>query len=125
MLRQQMAEAVPVTSKDMADALFTISSSFGIPVTVLSDNAHNLVSNAMQEITTLMKINRRLSTPYLRISNDIVERLGGKLKRLLTKLTDANVNWDVCIPAYCSSSMTKFPIAIPDTLRLSSCLVKT
>ncbi|GFO38117.1 Pol polyprotein [Plakobranchus ocellatus] len=47
---------------------------------------------------TLMGINRRLSTPYHPISNGMVERLGGNLKRMLTKLKYTNENWDQFIP---------------------------
>ncbi|GFO22420.1 Pol polyprotein [Plakobranchus ocellatus] len=52
----------------------------------------------MQEMMTLMGINMRLSTPYHPFSNGMVERLGGNLKRMLTKFTDSNENWDQLIP---------------------------
>ncbi|GFO14299.1 Pol polyprotein [Plakobranchus ocellatus] len=52
----------------------------------------------MQEVMKLIRINRRLSTPYHPISNGMVGRLGRNLKRMLTKLTDFNEKWDQFIP---------------------------
>ncbi|GFN91161.1 Pol polyprotein [Plakobranchus ocellatus] len=52
----------------------------------------------MQEVVALTGINRRQSTFHHPISNGMVERLGGNLKRMLAKLADTNENWDQLIP---------------------------
>ncbi|GFR74899.1 hypothetical protein ElyMa_000441300 [Elysia marginata] len=54
----------------------------------------------MQEVMTMMGIQRRLSTPYHAQSNGMVERFNGSLKRMLQKLcTDKPENWDKMLPA--------------------------
>ena len=94
-------EAYPLkttTSKDVAEALFDVFSRFGVPDTILSDNAQNFVSNAMEETMALMGIQRKLSTAYHPISNGMIERLNGSLKKMLSKLANVNPDWDRLLP---------------------------
>ncbi|GFO36138.1 gypsy retrotransposon integrase-like protein 1 [Plakobranchus ocellatus] len=73
-------EAVPlksISTTDVANALFNIFTRLGLPKEILSDNGQQLVSKAMEEVVTMMGIQRRLSTPYHAQSNGMVERFNG------------------------------------------------
>ncbi|GFO46495.1 hypothetical protein PoB_007300000 [Plakobranchus ocellatus] len=97
-------EAVPlksISTTDVANALFNIFTRLGLPKEILSDNGQQLVSKAMEEVMTMMGIQRRLSTPYHAQSNGMVERFNGSLKTMLRKLcADKPQTWDKMIPAF-------------------------
>ncbi|GFO24642.1 gypsy retrotransposon integrase 1 [Plakobranchus ocellatus] len=96
-------EAVPlksISTTDVAKALFNIFTRLGLPKEILSDNGLQLVSKAMEEVMTMMGIQRRLSTPYHAQLNGMVERFNGSLKTMLRKLcTEKPQTWDKMIPA--------------------------
>ncbi|GFN82032.1 gypsy retrotransposon integrase-like protein 1 [Plakobranchus ocellatus] len=96
-------EAVPlksISTTDVANALFNIFTRLEVPKEILSDNGQQLVSKAMEEVMTMMGIQRRLSTPYHAQSNGMVERFNGSLKTMLRKLcTEKPQTWDKMIPA--------------------------
>ncbi len=102
-LMSRWPEAIPlsnISSSEVANALFLIFSRLGLPKEILSDNAQQLVSNSMNEVMTMMGIDRSLSTPYHPQSNGTVERFNGSLKRMLLKLCqDKPDTWDKMIPA--------------------------
>ncbi|GFO35988.1 Pol polyprotein [Plakobranchus ocellatus] len=96
-------EAVPlksISTTDVANALFNIFTRLGLPKEIVSDNGQQLVSKAMEEVMTMMGIQRRLSTLYHAQSNGMVERFNGSLKTMLRKLcTEKPQTWDKMIPA--------------------------
>ncbi|GFN95463.1 gypsy retrotransposon integrase-like protein 1 [Plakobranchus ocellatus] len=89
-----------ISTTDVANALFNIFTRLGVPKEILSDNSQQLVSKAMEEVMTMMGIQRRLSTPYHAQSNEMVERFNGSLKTMLRKLcAEKRQTWDKMIPA--------------------------
>ncbi|GFO36843.1 Zinc finger protein [Plakobranchus ocellatus] len=97
------SEAVPlksISTTDVANALFNIFTRLGFPKEILSDNGQQLVSKAVEEVMTMMGIQRRLSAPYHAQSNGMVERFNGSLKTMLRKLcAEKPQTWDKMIPA--------------------------
>ena len=82
-------EAVLLKNIDIetvAEALLDMYSRLGIPEKVLRDQGTQFVSSCMKEVSRLLSINRLTTTPYHPISNGLVERFNGTLKKMLRRL---------------------------------------
>ena len=80
-------DAIPLTSTSAeacANALITWISRYGIPETVVTDNATNFTSNLFKEISNSLGIQLKHTSTYNPESNGIIERCHRTLKTALT-----------------------------------------
>ncbi|XP_070002350.1 uncharacterized protein [Nicotiana sylvestris] len=66
---------------------------FGIPKTIITDNATNLNSHLMREICEQFKITHRNSTPYRPKANGVVEAANKNIKKILRKIIQSSCQW--------------------------------
>ncbi|XP_070009952.1 uncharacterized protein [Nicotiana sylvestris] len=66
---------------------------FGIPATIITDNAANLNSHLMREICEQFKITHRNSTPYRPKANGGVEAANKNIKKILRKMIQSSRQW--------------------------------
>jgi hypothetical protein len=97
-------ELYPVRSTDAITAAKTLLhfvGRFGIPSTILSDNGTQFVNNTCDELTKLLRISHKLTTPYSHEENAIVERANREVMRHLRAIMfDRNitVEWSDMLP---------------------------
>ena len=80
-------DAIPLTStsaESCANALITWISKYGIPETIVTDNASNFTSNLFSEISRSLAIDLKHTTTYNPECNGIIERCHRTLKTALT-----------------------------------------
>ncbi|XP_070017182.1 uncharacterized protein [Nicotiana sylvestris] len=65
---------------------------FGIPKTIITDNAANLNSHLMREVCEQLKITRN-STPYRPKANGVVEAANKNIKKILRKMIQSSRQW--------------------------------
>ncbi|XP_070025197.1 uncharacterized protein [Nicotiana sylvestris] len=83
-----------VTKKVVVDFVHSnIICHFGIPATIITDNAANLNSHLMREICEQFKSIHRNSTPYLPKANGVVEAANKNLKKILKKMIKSSRQW--------------------------------
>ncbi|XP_070025178.1 uncharacterized protein [Nicotiana sylvestris] len=83
-----------VTKKVMVDFVHSnLICRFGIPATIITDNAANLNSHLMREICEQFKITHRNSTPYRPKANGVVEAANKNIKKILTKMIQSSRQW--------------------------------
>ena len=91
-------EAIPlrtIDSESIAEALVNIFSRVGVPRVLLSDNGPQFVSDIMQEVTRLLSIKLVHSTIYHPMSNGLVEKFNGTIKRMLRRMSvERPRDWD-------------------------------
>ncbi|XP_070011347.1 uncharacterized protein [Nicotiana sylvestris] len=91
------AEAVTikaVTNKVVVDFVHSnIICRFGIPKTIITDNAANLNSHLIKEVCEQFKIMHRHSTPYRPKANGAVEVANKKIKKILRKMIQGSRQW--------------------------------
>ena len=96
-------EALPlktITTVEVAEALLQVYSRVGVPLEVQSDLGTQFVSDLMKEVSRLLSIKGVTSTRYHPISNGLVERYNGLIKRILRKMcTEQPKQWDRYLPA--------------------------
>ena len=92
------SEALPlrvVDSETISEALLSIFSRVGIPSVLLSDNGPQFVAGVMQEVARLLSIKFIHSTIYLPMSNGLIDKFNGTLKRMLRRMSaERPKDWD-------------------------------
>jgi len=95
-------EAIPMpqhTAKDVAKALTSIFSRFGLPREILSDQGSDFMSDLMQVFLNDLHIDQIRTSPYHPQSNGACERFNGTLKVMLKALVEKHPDsWDAAIP---------------------------
>ncbi|XP_022736187.1 uncharacterized protein LOC111289419 [Durio zibethinus] len=71
---------------------------YGLPETIISDNAKNLNNKMMNEVCTQFKIRHRNSAPYRPKMNGAVEAANKNIKRILEKMTETYKDWHEKLP---------------------------
>ena len=96
-------EALPlktITTVEVAEALLQVYSRVGVPLEVQSDLGTQFVSDLMKEVSRLLSIKGVTCTRYHPISNGLVERYNGLIKRILCKMcTEQPKQWDRYLPS--------------------------
>ncbi|XP_060202188.1 uncharacterized protein LOC132630648 [Lycium barbarum] len=96
-----------VTKKVVADFVRNnIVCRFGIPESIITDNAANLNSDLMRETCEKFKIAHRNSTAYRPQMNGAVVAANKNIKKILRKITDSHKQWH-----------EKFPYALLEWIR--------
>ncbi|PKI60866.1 hypothetical protein CRG98_018739 [Punica granatum] len=60
---------------------------YGVPVTIITDNAKNLNNKVIDELCAQFKIRHRNSTPYRPQMNGAVEAANKNIKKIIEKMT--------------------------------------
>nr|XP_009773175.1 PREDICTED: uncharacterized protein LOC104223430 [Nicotiana sylvestris] len=71
---------------------------FGIPTTIIMNNAANLNGHLMREICEQFKITHRNSTPYWPKANGAVEVSNKNIKKILRKMIQSSRQWNEKLP---------------------------
>ncbi|XP_049387212.1 uncharacterized protein LOC125851467 [Solanum stenotomum] len=71
---------------------------FGIPRTIITDNAANLNSNLIKELCEQFKIVHHNSTPYRPKANGAVEAANKNIKKILWKMVQGTRQWHEKLP---------------------------
>ncbi|XP_015164189.1 protein NYNRIN-like [Solanum tuberosum] len=88
-----------VTKKVVADfVLNNIVCRFGIPESIITDNAANFNSDLMKETCERFKIAHRNSTVYRSQMNGVVEAANKNIKKILRKIVDSHKQWHEKLP---------------------------
>ncbi|XP_019251283.1 PREDICTED: uncharacterized protein LOC109230215 [Nicotiana attenuata] len=88
-----------VTKKVVVDFVHSnIICRFGIPKTIITDNATNLNSHLMKEVCEQFKIMHRHSTPYQPKANGAVEAANKNIKKILRKMIQGSWQWHEKLP---------------------------
>ncbi|XP_070043017.1 uncharacterized protein [Nicotiana tomentosiformis] len=88
-----------VTKKAVVDFVHSnIICRFGIPNTIITDNATNLNSHLMKEVCEQFKIMHRHSTPYRPKANGAVEAANKNIKKILRKMIQGSRQWHEKLP---------------------------
>ncbi|XP_070026568.1 uncharacterized protein [Nicotiana sylvestris] len=83
-----------VTKKAVVDFIHSnIICRFGIPTTIITDNATNINSHLMKEVCEQFKIMHRHSTPYRPKANGAVEAANKNIKKILRKMIQGSRQW--------------------------------
>ncbi|XP_070014732.1 uncharacterized protein [Nicotiana sylvestris] len=83
-----------VTKKAVIDFVHSnIICHFGIPKTIITDNAANLKSHLMKGVCEQLKITHRHSTPYRPKANRAVEVANKNIKKILRKMIQGFRKW--------------------------------
>ena len=95
--------AVPlktIDSQTVAQALWDMWTSVGIPSEVVSDRGTQFTSDMMREVYSLLQVQGKYTTPYHAQANGLVERYNGTLKTMMRRMTvERPRDWDRVIPA--------------------------
>ncbi|XP_070019481.1 uncharacterized protein [Nicotiana sylvestris] len=88
-----------VTKKAVVDFVHSnIICHFGIPKTIITDNAANLNSHLMKEVCEQFKIMHRHSTPYRPKANGSVEATNKNIKKIFRKMIQGSRQWHEKLP---------------------------
>ncbi|XP_070032323.1 uncharacterized protein [Nicotiana tomentosiformis] len=88
-----------VTKKVVADFVGNnIICRFGIPKSIITDNAAKLNKDLMREICKKFRIIHRNSTAYRPQKNGVVEAANKNIKRILRKIVDNHKQWHEKLP---------------------------
>ncbi|XP_027156685.1 uncharacterized protein K02A2.6-like [Coffea eugenioides] len=88
-----------VTKKVESDFLRNnIICRFGVPETLITDNAKNLNNDMMDGLCEQFKIRHRNSTIYRPQMNGAVEAANKNLKKIIRKITEAHRDWHEKLP---------------------------
>ena len=97
-LATRYPEAIPmkrITTTKVADALKDFFFRMGIPDVISTDNGPQFCSNEMEEFFRMFNIQHIRSTPYHAMSQGVIERFHGSLKKCLMRLcAEKTKNWD-------------------------------
>ncbi|XP_019265429.1 PREDICTED: uncharacterized protein K02A2.6-like [Nicotiana attenuata] len=112
-IRERHVTFKVVTKKAVVDFVHSnIIYRFGIPKTIITDNAANLTSHLMREACKKFKITHRNSTPYRPKANGDVEAVNKNIKKNLRKLIQSSRQWHEKLPfallGYCTTVRTSF-----------------
>ncbi|PKI66544.1 hypothetical protein CRG98_013071 [Punica granatum] len=79
-----------VTAKAVACFLRRdVIAQYGVPATIITDNAKNLNNKVINELCDQFKIQHRNSTPYHPQMNGAVEAANKNIKKIIEKMTDS------------------------------------
>ncbi|XP_070055262.1 uncharacterized protein [Nicotiana tomentosiformis] len=85
----EVASYKAVTKKDVADFVRDhIVCRFGVPESIITDNATNLNSDLMKDMCEIFKIKHQNSTTYMPQMNGAVETANKNIKKILRKMID-------------------------------------
>nr|XP_009793582.1 PREDICTED: uncharacterized protein LOC104240437 [Nicotiana sylvestris] len=88
-----------VTKKAVVDFMHSnIICRFGIPKTIIMDNAANLNSHLIREVSEQFKITHWNSTPYRPKANGVVEAANKNVKKILRKMIQSSRQWHEKLP---------------------------
>ncbi|XP_070013467.1 uncharacterized protein [Nicotiana sylvestris] len=92
-------QAQAITLKAVEDFVHSnIICRFGIPKTIITDNAANLNSHLMKEVCEQFKIEHHNSTPYRPKANGVVEAAKKNIKKILRKMVQGSRQWHEKLP---------------------------
>ncbi|XP_065921940.1 retrovirus-related Pol polyprotein from transposon 412 [Magallana gigas] len=99
--RYPEAIALPsIETERIAEALFEMFSRIGIPREMLTDMGAQFTSALMSEVSRLISLSQRTTTPYHPSCNGLVERFNGTLKQMLKRLcSEKPKDWDKYLSA--------------------------
>ena len=95
-----MAAAIPDrTAETVARAfLHNVVLIFGIPLTILSDNAQEFVGQVMTELTKLLNISHTLTSMYRPQTGGVSQRWFSTLNTMMSHyLVSSKTNWDMVL----------------------------
>ncbi|XP_070031865.1 uncharacterized protein [Nicotiana tomentosiformis] len=88
-----------VTKKVVADFVRDrIVCRFGVPESIITDNAANLNSDLMKDMCETFKIKHRNSTTYMPQMNGVIEAANKNIKKILRKMVDNYKQWHEKLP---------------------------
>ncbi|XP_019244605.1 PREDICTED: uncharacterized protein LOC109224483 [Nicotiana attenuata] len=88
-----------VTKKAIVDFVHSdIICLFGIPKTIITDNAANLSSYLMREVCEQFKITHRYSTPYRPKANGAIKAANKNIKKILREMVQGSRQWHKKFP---------------------------
>ncbi|XP_070013111.1 uncharacterized protein [Nicotiana sylvestris] len=88
-----------VTKKAVVDFVHSnIICRFGIPKTIITDNAANLNIHLMREVCEQFQIMHRNSTPYWPKANGVLEAANKNIKKILRKMNQGSRKWHKKLP---------------------------
>ncbi|PKI65798.1 hypothetical protein CRG98_013803 [Punica granatum] len=100
--RRLMEEAITlasVTAKAVAHILRRdVIARYGVPATIITDNAKNLNNKVINELCAQFKIRHRNSTPYRPQMNGAVEAANKNIKKIIEKMTVNYKDWYEMLP---------------------------
>jgi hypothetical protein len=103
--------AYPIKSKtasEIASHLWHFMCLFGPPQELLSDQGREFVNSVVAALSTLLGIQRRLTSPYHPRTDGLVERLNKSLVDSLVKMaSDHPTNWDLFLDSVLFSYRTR------------------
>ncbi|PKI64396.1 hypothetical protein CRG98_015209 [Punica granatum] len=80
-----------VTAKAVARFLRRdVIARYGVPTTIITDNAKNLNNKVIDELCAQFKIRHRNSTPYRPQMNGAVEAANKNIKKIIEKMTESS-----------------------------------
>ncbi|XP_065921901.1 uncharacterized protein [Magallana gigas] len=99
--RYPEAIALPsIETERIAEALLEMFSRIGIPREMLTDMGAQFTSALMSEVSRLISLSQRTTTPYHPSCNGLVERFNGTLKQMLKRLcSEKPKDWDKYLSA--------------------------
>ncbi|XP_070036336.1 uncharacterized protein [Nicotiana tomentosiformis] len=97
-LKQSLSKPSP-RKRWWTSCISNIICHFGIPKTIITDNAANLNNHLMREVCKQFKITHRNSTPYRPKANDVVEAANKNIKKILKKIIQIEIKDDEWIKA--------------------------
>ncbi|PKI63034.1 hypothetical protein CRG98_016558 [Punica granatum] len=88
-----------VTAKAVAHFLKRdVIARYGVPTTIITDNAKNLNNKIIGELCAQFKVQHRNSTPYRPQMNGAVEAANKNIKKIIEKMTVNYKNWHEMLP---------------------------
>ncbi|PKI64519.1 hypothetical protein CRG98_015082 [Punica granatum] len=88
-----------VTAKAVARFLRRdVIARYGVPATIITDNAKNLNNKVINELCAQFKIRHRNSTPYHPQMNGAVEAANKNIKKIIEKMTVNYKDWHEMLP---------------------------
>ncbi len=87
-----------ITAKAVADALIGVFGRTGLPLQILADNGSQFSGKLMKELTSLLGIELKHTTPYHPQCNGAIERMHGTLEGMLKKAHAQGKDWVEQLP---------------------------
>ncbi|MCO5593825.1 hypothetical protein L7F22_047843 [Adiantum nelumboides] len=98
-----------ITAKEVAKFVYeSICCKFGVPLEILSDRGPGFRGDLVGELMKKLGIERRHSTPYYPQCNGLVEKVNGKICKIITKQVSKPKDWDKHLSAALWAYKTSF-----------------
>ena len=102
-VHSRWAECFPLktlTAKETCDRLMEMFMHVWLPITLVSDNATNMVSGLNQELYKRLGIELRVTTPFHPSGNGIIERFNATIKKMIHHviISDKPRSWSEKLP---------------------------